>query len=139
VCATRSFVNDTDFQAGKATVTRNIMGGLFAGNASVHLPINASYPYYFPLIHHAPIHTNEAVIMYDLNSEAVRRRTITQVIATQAAATTDWLRLVQDTNANLVRCCAATRVHDCTPAMCGGADSTHAHACTRRTASRRWR
>jgi class 3 adenylate cyclase/type IV secretory pathway VirB2 component (pilin) len=84
------------------------MGGLFAGNASVHKPINASAPYYFPLIHHAPIHTNEAVVMYDLNSEPVRRRTITQVLATQAAATTDWLRLVQDTNANLVRrLCAA--------------------------------
>ena len=88
------------------------MGGLFAGNASVHKPINASAPYYFPLIHHAPIHTNEAVVMYDLNSEPVRRRTITQVLATQAAATTDWLRLVQDTNANLVRrLCAGAACH----------------------------
>jgi class 3 adenylate cyclase len=97
------FVNETDFAAGVATVTRNIHGGLFAGNASVHLPVNASAAFYFPLIHHAPIHTNEAVIMYDLHSEPVRARTIDQVLATQAAATTDWLRLVQDTNANLNR------------------------------------
>lgn len=97
------FVNATDYAAGQATVARNIRGGLFAGNASVHKPINASAAYYLPLIHHAPIHTNEAVIMYDLNSEPVRARAISQVIATQAAATTDWLRLVQDTNANLNR------------------------------------
>jgi hypothetical protein len=94
------FVNATDFEAGKATVTRNVQGGLFAGNASVHRPINASAAYYFPLIHHAPIHTNEAVIMFDLNSEAVRARTIAQVLATKAAATTDWLRLVQDVSSN---------------------------------------
>ena len=94
------FVNETDFAAGVATVTRNVHGGLFAGNATVHKPINASAAYYFPLIHHAPIHTNEPVIMFDLNSEAVRARAIAQVLATKAAATTDWLRLVQDVSAN---------------------------------------
>ncbi len=98
------YTSDADFFAGQEIVRRNIMGGLFAGNASVHLPINASAPYYFPLIHHAPIRTNEAVIMYDLNSELpIRGRTISQVVTTQKAATTDWLRLVQDTNANLNR------------------------------------
>ena len=97
------YVNATDYAAGQALVTRNVQGGLFAGNASLHKPINASAAYYFPLIHEAPIHTNEAVIMFDLNSEPVRARAIAQVMATQAAATTDWLRLVQDTNANLNR------------------------------------
>lgn len=97
------FVNNTDFAVGAALVQRNIQGGVFAGNASVHKPINASAPYYLPLIQHAPIHTNEAVIMYDLNSEPVRNRAISQAIATQAAATTDWLYLVQDVNANLNR------------------------------------
>ena len=94
------YVNATDYAAGQATVTRNVQGGLFAGNATNHKPYNTSAAYYFPLIHHAPIHTNEAVIMFDLNSEAVRARAISTVLATQAAATTDWLRLVQDVNAN---------------------------------------
>jgi len=80
-----------------------VHGGLFAGTAANHTPINASAPYYFPLIQEAPLFTNEAVIMYDLNSEPLRRRAISDVLASGIAHTTDWLKLVQDTKLSLNR------------------------------------
>lgn len=78
-------------------------GGVFAGSAANHTPVNASAPYYFPLIHEAPLHTNEPVIMYDLNSEPLRRRAISDVLADGQQHTTDWIRLVQDTQLSLNR------------------------------------
>ena len=90
-------------QAGIDVATRNIHGGVFGGTAAAHAPLNASSRYYFPLIHEAPLATNEPVINYDLNSEPVRERTISAVMATKAPQTTDWLRLVQDTRLSLNR------------------------------------
>jgi len=90
-------------QAGIDVTTRNIHGGVFGGTAAAHAPLNASALYYFPLIHEAPLATNEPVINYDLNSERVRERTISAVMATKAPQTTDWLRLVQDTRLSLNR------------------------------------
>ena len=111
------YTNITDFTAGVAKVTHNVQGGLFAGNASVHRPINASALYYFPLIQEAPLHTNEAVIMYDLNSEPTRAAAIAAVMANGQPATTDWLYLVQDTNLGLKRIASLAL----TPVIVGGA------------------
>ena len=97
------YVNATTMATGIATTTRNVLGGVFAGNASVHLPINASASYYFPLIQESPLATNEAVIMFDLSSEPIRGQAIAAALADGQQHTTDWLRLVQDTNANLNR------------------------------------
>ena len=97
------YVNASAMAVGIATTTRNVLGGVFAGNASVHKPVNASAPYYFPLIQESPLATNEAVIMFDLSSEPIRGQAIAAAIADGQQHTTDWLRLVQDTNANLNR------------------------------------
>lgn len=78
-----------DFAAGIALTSRNVQGGLFAGSASSHAPINTSAPYYFPVIQVAPLHTNEAAMMFDLNSEPTRARAIGEVLATGTPQATD--------------------------------------------------
>ena len=108
--AQMGYNNATDFAAGIATVTRNVQGGVFAGSASVHRPVNASALYYFPVTQVAPLHTNEAVVMFDLNSEPTRARAIAAVMATGQPATTDWLYLVQDASTSRIATLALTPV-----------------------------
>jgi len=97
------YANDTAEAAGILKTSNNVHGGVFAGNASYHVPVNASAAYYFPLIQESPLQSNEAVIMYDLNSEPVRNAAITAALGDGQQHTTDLIRLVQDTNANILR------------------------------------
>jgi len=90
------YSNASQLSAGTAVVSQNVFSGVFAGSAANHTPVNASAPYYFPLLQQAPLHSNEAVIMFDLNSEPHRQRAISAVLADGLQHTTDFIHLVQD-------------------------------------------
>ena len=56
-----NYTSQAAFLAGINITSKNVHGGVFAGSAANHTPVNASAPYYFPLIQEAPLQSNEAV------------------------------------------------------------------------------
>ena len=107
-----NFTTDiADFQAGLALTSASVSFGCFAGNSRNRSALSPTAPYYVPVIHEAPLHTNEGVIDYDLNSEPLRAATLAQVYATRQPATTDFIFLKQDLTIGLLNRIASLMLH----------------------------
>jgi len=86
-------------------LTPNVQGGIFqkVNGVNIPYPANATNPFFVPVCQIAPILSNQAVIMYDLYSEANRKAAIDIALQTKLPATTDIIQLVQDTAINVFR------------------------------------
>jgi CHASE1-domain containing sensor protein len=66
-------------------------------------PANANISFFLPVWQISPMGTNQAAILFDLNSEPNRNQAIALAVATREPATTDIIQLVQDTTAGMQR------------------------------------
>ena len=99
-------LENIDLLGGDSNFLRpQIQKGIFYKLNGVNTPYlpNATDSFFFPVWQIAPISSNMPVIMYDLYSEANRKRAIDIVIATKAPTATDIIQLVQDTAINVQR------------------------------------